>query len=275
MSNENNMQFTEAEAKTVSKLIGAEQLFAIISKRTMLPYVECDQETFDDQVVVFEKPEYLQNTVVRLAEAKNPIDVVVIPQKDRLNFFSSLCTMGVNCVLLNPGTEDEGRIQLDRLVKAPKGVTPDGQPWVENPALHLTAIYFMQAIARNVNKEMTQELADMREEMIAHYSTGNFIIMLNEQGQLPIMKFPNGDIYQPIFTDLFEASKFKVEGATMRAIVPAANVPNILSPESKGVIVNPRGVALQLPIIRQAPNPQQNPQQAPAAAPETPAEENE
>lgn len=267
MSNENNVQFTEAEEKTVGKLIGTEQLFAIISKRTMLPYVECDQETFDDQVLIFEKPEYLQSTVVRLAEAKNPIDVVVIPQKDRLNFFSSLCTMGVNCVVLNPGTEEEGRIQLERLIKAPKGTTPDGQPWIENPSLHLTAIYFMQAIARNVNKEMTQELSDMREEMIAHYSTGNFIIMLNEQGQLPIMKFPNGDVYQPIFTDLFELSKFRVEGANMRAVIPAVNIPNILSPESKGVIINPRGVGLQLPIIRQAPK--LNPQQAPAEAPET------
>ncbi len=271
MSNENNVQLTEAEAQTLNRLIGTEKLFAIISKRTMLPFVECDAETFDDEVLVFEKPEFVQKALIRLSEAKNPLDVALITQKDRLNFFANLCTMGVNCVVLDAGAEDEGRIQLDRLVKAPKGMTPDGQPWVDNPALHLTAIYFMQAIARNVNKEMTQELADLREEMIAHYSTGNFVVMLNEQKQLPIMKFPNGDAYHPIFTDLFEASKFKVEGAVMRAIVPSPSIPNILSPEAKGVIVNPSGVGLQLPIIRQAQNPA--PQQAPAEKPEAPAEE--
>lgn len=261
MSNENNVQLTEAEEQIVNKLVGIENLFVILSKRTAMPFVVCDPETFDDQVLVFEKPEDVNNTLKRLSEEKNPVDVGVIAQKDRLNFFANMCTMGVNCIVLNGYTENEEKIQLERMVRTPKGRTPDGQPWIENSALHLTAIYFMQAVARSTTKEQTQELMEMREEIVAHYSKGNYIVLLNDKGQLPIMRYPNGDAYQPIFTDLFEASKFRVEGTAKKAAVFAAKIPALLSPEAKGVVVNPNGVGLQLPIIRQAP-PQ--PQQAPA-----------
>ena len=273
MSNEKNIPLTEAEAETIKKLVGVENLFVVLSKRTALPFVECDPETFDDQILVFDTPEYVQNTLNRLGEEKNPIDVGLITQKDRLNFFATLCTMGVNCVVLNSHSEKEERIQLERMVKTPKGMTPDGQPWIENPALHLTAIYFMQAVARNVNKEETQELTDLREEIVAHYSQGNFIVLFNEKGQLPILRFPNGEAYQPIFTDLFEASKFKIEGQPRRGAIFAAKIPGILSPEAKGVVVNPNGVGLQLPILRQVPPmPQGAP--APQEAPAQPTEEN-
>ncbi len=263
MSNENNVQMTEAEKSLVEKLLGEENIFLILSRRTMRPFVVCDSETFDDEVLLYTKPEYVHEVLKRLTEENNPVDVGVIVQNERLNFFANMCTMGVNCIVLNHGTEEEGRIQLDRLVRTPKGKTPDGQPWIENPELHLTAAYFMQMVARCAGKEMseeaTKELSEMREEIIAHYSNGNFIIYFNDKGQLPIMRFPNGDAYQPVFTDLFEASKFKIEGEPKKAAVVAAKIPALLAPEAKGVIVNPTGVGLQLPIIRQALKPQQNP----------------
>ena len=110
----------------------------------------------------------------------------------------------------------------------------------------------------------------MREEIVAHYSNANFIIMFNEKGQLPIMRFPNGDVYQPIFTDLFEATKFKTDQPCKLGVIASAKVPGILSPESKGIVINPRSVCLQLPIIRNVQ--QQAPAQGEAASPaEAPA----
>ncbi len=260
MSNENNIQLTEAEAALVKKLVGVENLFVILSTRTAVPFAVCDPETFDDQILVFEKPECVHKALEQLRVDNNPIDVAVIPQKDRLNFFANVCTMGVNCVVFDAYNETEEKIQLDRFVRTPKGMTPNGLPWVENPSLYLTAIYFMQSVARNTKKEETPELTEMREEIVAHYSKGNFIILFNEKNQLPIMRFPNGDAYHPIFTDLFEATKFKTDQPCQIGAIPAVKIPGILAPEAKGVVVNPNTVCLQLPVIRKVvPRPQQAP----------------
>lgn len=265
--NENNIPVNEAEAALIKKLVGVENLFVLVSLRTKLPFAVCDSETFDDEILVFDKPEYVHPVLTRLKEEGNPIDVGVISQKDRLNFFASLCTMGVNCIVFNGYSDVEERVQLDRVVRTPKGKTPDGQPWIENPALYLTGVYFMQAVARNVKKEETSELTEMREEIVAHYSNGNFLIVFNEHGQLPIMKFPNGDAYQPIFTDMFEAAKFKSDQPFKLGAVSAVKIPGLLAQEAKGIVVNPATICLQLPIIRQAPKVQPRP-----AAPAQPQE---
>ena len=271
MNNENNTPLTAEENEFVKKAITVENLFVILSTRTALPFVICDPKTFDDQVLIFDKPECVHKALEALKGENNPIDVAVVSQKDRLNFFASLCTMGVNCVVFDAYSETEERMQLNRMVKTPKGMTPDGMPWIDNPSLFLTMMYFMQAVARNVKKEETPELAELREEIIGHYSNANFIVMFNEKGQLPTMRFPNGDVYQPLFTDLFEATKFKTDQPCRLGLIAAAKVPGILAAESKGIVINPKSVCLQLPIIRTAPQ-----QQAPAQTvdqAQTPAEE--
>ena len=270
MDRENIGPLTEKE-NIVKALIETENLFVIISKRTAIPFVECDKTTFDDQVLVFDKPEYVHNVLKRLYEEKQPVDAAVIARKERINFFASLCTMGVNCVLFNGYSEAEQRIQLDDIIRAPKGIMPDGQPWIENGAFHLTAIYFLQEIAKNPTEEAAPTIEALKEELLAHYSKGNFIIKLNDKGQLPIIKYPNGDSYQPIFTDIFEASKFNVEGTANIGAILAEKIPNVLSPNAKGVVVNPAGIGLQLPILRPT---MQQPQPRPVQPAAAPQEEN-
>lgn len=271
--NEKNVQEMEAEAMLIKKLVGVENLFVIFSLRTKLPFTVCDPETFDDEILVFDKPEHVHPVLTRLTEEGNPVQAGVISQKDRLNFFANLCTMGVNCIVFNSSSDVEERIQLDRVVRTPKGKTPDGQPWIENPALYLTGVYFMQAVSRNIKRQETAELTQMREEIVAHYSKGNFLIVFNEQGQLPIMKFPNGDAYQPIFTDMFEAAKFQSDQPYKLGAVEAVKIPGLLAREAKGIVVNPATICLQLPIIRQAPKQVQPGQTAPAPAAEQPAQD--
>lgn len=269
MNNENKIQVTEAEAAIIKRLVGVENLFVILSTRTALPFVVCDPVTFDDQILVFDKPENVQKALEQLRVDNNPIDVAVIAQKDRLNFFANMCTMGVNCVAIDAYSESEEKIQLERFVKTPKGVAPNGLPWIENPSLYLTSVYFMQEVARNTKKEETPQLTEMREEIVAHYSKGTFIILFNEKNQLPLMHFPNGDAYHPIFTDLFEATKFKSNQPCQIGAIPAVKIPGVLAAEAKGIVVNPNTVCLQLPIIRQAvPQPQQAPTQENVQQPE-------
>ncbi|MBQ7795194.1 MAG: SseB family protein [Lachnospiraceae bacterium] len=264
MSDENKVLVTEEEAALTKRLVEAETLYFVLSLRTKLPLVVCDQETFDDEVLVYENVEELQKLMNDYQEEYKQVDIAVVARKDRLNFFANLCTMGVNCILVNAKTGKEERIQLDRIVRTPKGTTPDGQPWIENTALHLTAIYFMQEVAKNVTGEETPVLTEMREEIVAHYSQGNYIIIFNEKGQLPIIKFPSGDSYQPIFTDMFEASKFRSDQPVKMGAVFPAKIPGLLAQEAKGIVINPGGVCLQLPIIRQNPQQPTNPQPADA-----------
>lgn len=52
---------------------------------------------------------------------------------------------------MNVGTEEEIRVQLEHLVvRKNKEELPEGKKLIENPELHLTAMYLMQEMHRNI-----------------------------------------------------------------------------------------------------------------------------
>ena len=59
-----------------------------------------------------------------------------------------------------------------------------------------------------------------------------------------------GDIYLPVYTDLIEAGKFKSEQPIKLGVLPAAELIKLLPQEAKGIVINPQGVNLQLPITK-------------------------
>lgn len=159
--------------------------------------------------------------------------------------------MGVNCLAVNAGTDMAIQIQLTDLVtrKKPEEI-PEGKKIIENPALHLTALYFMQELRRMTSPEPTEEVKELQEELLAHYNKGTFIVAVQEDGKIPILKQKDGSIYQPVFTDLIECQKF-CSGKNMKVMaIPAAKIAEILVPEAKGVALNPFGVNVQLQIRR-------------------------
>lgn len=97
--------------------------------------------------------------------------------------------MGVNALAVNSGTDMEITVQLSDLVtrNIPKEL-PEGKQIVENPALHLTAAYFMQELRKQEQPQMTEELKELQEELLAHYGKGTFLIPVEENGQIPILK---------------------------------------------------------------------------------------
>ena len=101
-----------------------------------------------------------------------------------------------------------------------------------------------------LKKELTPELKEMQNEIIANYAKGTFLVLTDENNRLPILKLPSGDVYLPIFTDLMEAGKFKSEQPVKIGAIPAVKIAPLLPPDAKGVVINPSGVALQLPITR-------------------------
>ena len=116
--------------------------------------------------------------------------------------------------------------------------------------MHLTAIYLMQELRHQTGGEVTDQIKELQEELLAHYQKGTFLISVQEDGQIPVLKQKDGSMYQPIFTDMIEFTRF-AQGKKMKtAAIPADKIPEILIPDAKGVAINPFGVNVRLDITK-------------------------
>lgn len=243
---------TEEKKKLLEKLRSAEAIYVLMSDCTRMPFVECDAETFDDQVFVYFDEEAAKKEAQLRAEEK--VRVTKIENKFLLPFFTGLYPMGVNCIVTEKGTMQEASLQLGELVvRNVKEAEKQGKTVVENPELHLTAIYFMQKLRTLSNPQMTDELRELNEEMMAHYMRGRYIVGVAEKNTMPILKQKDGKTLQPIFTDMQEFMKFRSvnrEDQLKTAIIEAARIPEIIAKEAAGIVVNPYGINLVLQIPR-------------------------
>lgn len=272
MSNETEGNFTAMKKAAAEKLRKSEQVYVLFSQCTRMPYVVCDEKTYDDEILLYFQEETAKNAAKKLLEKKEPVQALKIEKKDLLSFFVSLMPLGVNCILLNQehlpdkmcSKEDtehelssdfaliEIPIQLDEIIRR-KEPEEEGKVLIENPQFHLTALYFMQKVRKNRQVEFTEELKELHEEMMAHYQRGKYIIPVKENAGTLVMKQKNGQIFQPVFTDIQEYKKFlsmNREEHIKTAVLPAEKIPGILAPETVGVAVNPFGVNLQLQMKR-------------------------
>ena len=247
--NDNSTTVTKQE--TLAALRNPGELYVIMSAVTRLPFVKCDEETYDDEIFLYYRADDAKEKARELAKEKYMTAVVKLEEKQLLPFYTSLYTIGVNCLAVNHGTDTQISVQLsDLVIRKNPDQLPEGKKLVENPALHLTAIYFMQEMRRQEKPQPTEELKELQEELLAHYSKGTFIIAIQEDKQIPVLKQKNGDIYQPVFTDMLEIQKF-AKGQKMRtAVIPAAKITDILVGAAKGVVINPMGVNVQLQVAK-------------------------
>lgn len=235
------------------KRLGSEEavIYALISGCTRGPYVICDEETFDDEVMLFFEEADAKEEAQRLAGEKIPVTVLGLKNQQMLFFFTNLYTMGVNALKICFGGE-ESLVQLEEVVKRrDKKEMPDGSVWVENPELHLTALYFAQELRTAPDEETPGRLAELQEELGSHFKKSSFIFALQKDGQgTPMVKMKDGEKYQPIFTDALEFKRFNREDMFRPVIVEADKVPKVLDPTAKGVILNIMGVNLPLAVSR-------------------------
>lgn len=232
--------------RTIQK---ASEIYTIASGCTRMPYVVCDPDTFDDEIFVFLKLEDAQEAAKALMEKKEPVSLVKVENSQLLRFFSNLYTMGVNCVVAAPNTEQEVRFQLREIVhRAEDKEIPEGKIRVENPELVLTSIYLMQKTRRLQVGEGETEIKDLQDEVMAHFSRGRYIVAFEADKGIPLLKDKKGDAYQPVFTDILEFQKFNRSNHFRTAVIPAEKIPDLLAPETRGVTINPMSVNLQLQI---------------------------
>lgn len=247
--NDNSTTVTKQE--TLAALRTPGELYVIMSGATRLPFVFCDEETFDDEIFLYYRADDAKEKAKELQGKRYASAVVKLEDKQLLAFYTSLYTMGVNCLAVNSGTDTEISIQLsDLVIRRKPEELPEGKRPVENPALHLTAIYFMQEMRRQAEPQPTEELNKLQAELLAHYGKGTFVAAVREDGQVPILKQKDGSIYQPLFTDMLEFQKFARGEKMKMAVIPAAKIPEILVGEAKGVVINPFGVNVQLQVAK-------------------------
>lgn len=245
--------------KKLQKLDG---FYTVFSPLTRMPYVACDEETFDDQVYAFATEEGCKDFVTSLNEEQKPAALLKIPKPQMAGFLHSLYSLDVNMVVFS---DDAGstRIAVEDLVKRPdmEKIRSSKIP-IMNPQLTLTMIYFLQELRRPIKQEISR-LKELEDEMIANLVKAHFILGIEtDQGEdtfepvqvdmknirIPFIKSKEGDIYQPIFTDFSEFRKYAGPKAPKMRMSNLAlkQLPQFLIKDSKGFVLNPAGVNLVL-----------------------------
>ena len=240
----------------VKQLQKKESILVAFCAYTNMPFVECDSDTFDDQVWVFENETLLQNFAKPYTEEKLVLQGRKILNKDLLSFFSSLYFIGVNQVVYQNETSAPVHMELSELVSPPdySKLKPENRPLM-NPGLQLTGLYFMQEATRPVPNEQKPELRDLEEEFSSNIVRSKFllpIVLQNGPGtvteklrqkkyQTPAVKTKDGTMYQPIMSDQTELQKF-AQGRQMLALtIPFNALGKGLPSNAKGYMLNPAG----------------------------------
>lgn len=248
----------------VKKLQKLDGFFTVFSPLTRMPYVACDEETFDDQVYVFAAEEPCKEFVKTLNDQKIPTTALKISQPQMRGFLGSLYSLDVNMVVFQ---DDAGEcaIATEELAKAPDmEKLKSSQIPIMNPQLTLTMIYFLQELRRPIKHDVAR-LRELEDEMVANLIKATFILgieTVNDEEntdpikvnmkniRIPFMKSKEGDIFQPIYSDFSEFRKYAGPNAQkMRMSSLTFNqLPQFLIKDSKGFVLNPAGVNLVLTV---------------------------
>ena len=237
----------EIKRRAMHNLQNKEQWFVIFSRTTHMPYVECDEETYDDEVFVYFEEEEARAEVEKLQAEGERTQILNVESKGFLPFCINLFFMGVNCIMTGRGTQEEARIQLSEFVKRKDpSENPNEITAIENPELHLTALYFVQELRKQGTPEMTDHLKEMDEELKVHFKEGRFLVAAKDEQLVHLKKDDHS--YQPLFTDYQEFWKFNRQKDFKPMIISADKLTEILKPETTGVVLNPSGVNLMLNV---------------------------
>ena len=240
------------KADAVKELQNRDVVFVAYSQATKLPYVTCDEESFNDQAWVFSTEEGIKEFGKKKLEDKILLMGMKYEKKDFPRFYGTLYAIGVNTVIWADG-EDRTEVDLTDIAKQAdlSKLEPAKRP-LFNSTLQLSGIYFMQELRRPVEKEERKNMRELEEELIANLLKSDFLIAMDKDPEdphkvnIPFLKNKEGDVLQPAFSDIMEFEKF-AKGKKLRAArVPFAKLPDVLIPQAKAMVVNPMGINLIL-----------------------------
>ena len=144
------------KSDVLKKMREAEAIYVLMSDCTRMPFVVCDPETYDDQVLIFFSEEEAMKGGQEFLKEGNPLKIFNIENKYMLPFYSSLFPAGVNGMWVGKDTEEEIKLQLTDLVRRPE--QKPGEEPIENPSFQITAMYFFRRKQQKRQKLMRQLL---------------------------------------------------------------------------------------------------------------------
>ena len=223
-----------SKEEAIKELQTREEIFVAYSQATKLPYVKCDEETFNDQAWIFSTEEGIKEFGKKMLEEKVLLMGMKFTKKDYPRLYGTFYAIGVNTVVWVDG-EDKIEIDLPDIAKQAdmSKIEPAKRPLL-NPTLELSGIYFMQELRRPVVKK------------------SEYLVAMNVDPEdpkkinIPYLKNKKEEILQPVFTDVMELEKF-TKGQKLRiAKVPFAKLPELLIDKAMAYAVNPLGFNLVL-----------------------------
>lgn len=236
----------------VKELQNRDMVFVAYSQATKLPYVTCDEESFNDQAWIFSTEEGIKAFGKKLLDDKILLMGMRFEKKDYPRFYGTLYAIGVNSVIWVDG-EEKVEVDLPDIAKQAdmSQLEPAKRPLL-NPTLQLSGIYFMQELRRPVPQEEHKGIRDLEEEFLANLKKSEYLIAMDvdpndpKKINIPFLKNKNEEILQPVFTDVMELEKF-VKGKKFRiAKVPFDKLPGLMMEQAKAFVVNPMGFNLLL-----------------------------
>lgn len=238
--------------EAVKQLQTRENFFVAYSQGTKLPFVTCDEESYNDQAWVFATEEEIKAFGQKKLEEKILLMGMRYEKKDFPRFYGTLYAIGVNSVVWNDG-EEKVEVEIEKIARKAdfSNVEPAKRPLL-NPTLQLSGIYFMQELRRPLKKEERKNLHELEEEFLVNLRKAEYLagIEVNEEDpkkiNIPYLKNKEGKILQPVFTDVMEYEKF-AKGKKLRILkIPFAKLPELMIQQAESYVVNPMGFNLIL-----------------------------
>ena len=243
-------KMTQEEA--IKALRSNPALYVAYSRATNMPFVTCDEESFNDQAWVFAREEDLKEFGKKEAESKILVAGMKYERKNFPQLYSILHSIGVNSVVYQDGIGSI-EVELDDIARQQdmSKLPPEKRP-LFNPTLQLSAAYFMQELRKNVPQEQKKNLREMEEEVLANLIRSEFILPVLPDAKDPkklamaAVKTKDGKTMQPLFSDVIEFNKF-ARGQKMGMVkVPFERIPQMSIKTAEGFVLNPMGYNLIL-----------------------------
>lgn len=237
----------------IKKMQKMETTYIAFGQGTKMPFITCDEETFNDQVWVFSTEKKAKEITQKFKDENQDFMMIVrMKNAQLLGFYSSLYLLGVNEIVFVE-EEQTTKMPLDKVVVPPdySKLPKEKQP-VVNPQLQLTGLYFMQEIYRNKPNNEKPELRNLEEEMAVNLVRSRLLMALEvqEKGEvpsgsnikIPCVKNKEGKMFQPFFTDHNELKKFHIENRFQVNMFDFVNVEKMLGAGVDGIVINPQSM---------------------------------
>lgn len=247
----------------LKKIQSLEEIFILCFQPTRMPYVECDPQTFDDQVHVFGVVKEAEEFAKLYRKMQIPVSLMKVPQERAPMVVSSFYSLGINAVVYHEN-KLATRLQLEELVKKPKIFEEQenlSKIPLTNPSLQLSVIYFMQQMHCKVEHD-AEHAREQEDEMIANLVRSKFIVASRaanpeeafepenpkQKKVVNYIKDKDEQIFLPVFSDVGEFRKFYGEQAKGMGmlVMQFHHLKNHVMNDAKAIILNPAGCHLQI-----------------------------